>query len=176
MLCTSVSFSACKIGEWIVSELADDLVERRAQIRQEREDRIYAIPTEVDYDYAVFDNCFLHVVIDGKRYIDGAYTNSIPADLVKDMGADYIVGIDLSTRDTKPSLISKFFPTYKSKIDEPWEKGYKFSDLVIHPDLNGFMAYEFWKANEMYDIGYHQALQYIPQIKSDIERLSFSKK
>lgn len=118
---------------------------------------------------------FKPVVIDGKRYIDGAYTNSIPADLVREMGADYIVGIDLSTRDSKPSLITKFFPTYKSNVKEPWEKGYKESDVILHPDLNGFMAYEFWKANEMYDIGYHQAISYIPRIKSDIERLSSNK-
>mgnify|MGYP007037174453 CR=1 FL=1 len=30
---------------------------------------------------------------------------------LKEMGADYVVGIDLSTQDAKPSLLKKFFPT-----------------------------------------------------------------
>ena len=119
---------------------------------------------------------FKPVVIDGVRYIDGAYTNSIPADLVKGMGADYVVGIDLSTQDAKPSLLKKFFPTYKSGVKEPWAKGYQFSDTMLHPDLNDFTSIAFWRGNEMYDIGYQHALSFIPKIKQDIENLTYKKK
>ena len=101
----------------------------------------------------------------GKNYIDGAFTNSIPADLVKEMGADYVVGIDLSTRDTKSSLLSKIFPTYKTDVKEPWAKGYQFSDTMLHPDLKGYSAIAFWHGDEMYDIGYNHALSFIPKIK-----------
>ena len=112
---------------------------------------------------------FKPVIIDGVRYIDGAFCNSIPADLVRQMGADYVVGIDLSVREAKSGLINKIFPTYKSKIEEPWKKGYENSDVVLHPDLKGFEAYEFWKGLQMYDIGYQEAIKYIPQIKNGIE-------
>ena len=119
---------------------------------------------------------FKPVVIDGVRYIDGAYTNSIPADLVKGMGADYIVGIDLSTRDAKPSLLKKFFPTYKSKVQEPWAKGYQYSDTMLHPDLNEFSSVAFWQGTKMYEIGYQHALSFMPKIKQDIENLKYKKK
>ena len=119
---------------------------------------------------------FKPVLIDGVRYVDGAFSNSIPADLVKQMGADYVVGIDLSTRDTKPSLLSKLFPTYKSDIKEPWAKGYQYSNTMLHPDLNGYSSVEFWHGNEMYDIGYHHALAFVDKIKEDIEKLTFKKK
>lgn len=118
---------------------------------------------------------FKPVVIDGERYIDGAYTNSIPADIVREMGADYVVGIDLSTQDTKPSLIKKFFPTYKSGAKEPWAKGYQFSDTMLHPNLNDFSSVAFWRGNEMYDIGYQHAISFIPKIKQDIENLKYKK-
>lgn len=117
---------------------------------------------------------FKPVIIDGVRYIDGAYTNSIPADLVREMGADYVVGIDLSVRESKQSLISKIFPVYKSKVEEPWKKGYDNSDVMLHPDLKGFESYEFWNGLKMYDIGYSEGLKYIPKIKSDLE--NFGKK
>lgn len=119
---------------------------------------------------------FKPVVIDNERYIDGAYVNSIPADLVKKMGADYIVGVDLSVRDVKPSVISKLFPTYESKVKEPWNKGYENSDLVIHPDLTGYKAYSFDGGDKMFDIGYQEGLKYVKQIKQEIESLKTSKR
>ena len=114
---------------------------------------------------------FKPVVIDGVRYVDGAFTNSIPADVVKELGADYVIGIDLSTRDAKPSLLSKLFPTYKSKVDEPWAKGYEFSNTMLHPDLRDFTAISFAQGSRIFDIGYQHALSFIPKIKEDIERL-----
>ena len=50
-------------------------------------------------------------VIDGERYIDGAFTNSVPSDVVRQMGADYVVAIDLSTRESKVGVLKKIFPT-----------------------------------------------------------------
>ncbi len=119
---------------------------------------------------------FKPVLIDGVRYVDGAFSNSIPADLVKEMGADYVVAIDLSTRESKPNLLTKLFPTYKASVKEPWAKGYQYSDTMLHPDLNGYSAIAFWHGNEMYDIGYNHALSFIPKIKKDIENLTFKKK
>ena len=113
---------------------------------------------------------FKPVIIDGVRYIDGAFTNSVPADLVRRMGADYVVGIDLSVRDAKPGMLSKIFPTYKSNVKEPWKKGYDNSDVMLHPDLKGFESYEFWNGLKIYDIGYQEAIKYIPTIKEGIEK------
>ena len=114
---------------------------------------------------------FKPVLIDGVRYVDGAFTNSVPADVVKNLGADYVVGIDLSTRDSKPSLLSKLFPTYKSKVSEPWAKGYEFSNTMLHPDLRDFTAISFSQGDMMFEIGYQHALSFISKIKEDIEKL-----
>lgn len=114
---------------------------------------------------------FKPVTIDGIKYIDGAFTNSIPADVVKGMGADYVVGIDLSTTKTKPSIVKKVFPSYKSQVEKPWEKGYEFSDVMLHPDLNGYTSVQFWRGDKMYEIGYQHALTQIDKIKSDLKKL-----
>lgn len=114
---------------------------------------------------------FKPAIIDGIRYVDGAFTNAIPSDLVKEMGADYVVGIDLSTQDSKGGILSKIFPTYQSKVENPLAKGYENSNTMLHPNLNGYSSVAFWKGVEMYDIGYHHALSFIPKIKEDIQRL-----
>lgn len=119
---------------------------------------------------------FKPVVIDGKRYIDGAFTNSLPADVVKKLGADYVISFDLSNHDSKPGLLSKIFPTYESKVKEPWKKGYENSDVVIHPDLTKYKPTSFWYGEEMYDIGYRATIEVIPKIKEDLEKLKSPKK
>ena len=113
---------------------------------------------------------FKPVEIDGKNYIDGAFTNSVPADVVKGLGADYIVGIDLSDHESKGSFLTRIFPTYKSKVERPWEKGYENADIILHPDLSGFTSLSFHQASAMYEIGYKCAIEQIPTIKSNLEK------
>ncbi len=119
---------------------------------------------------------FKPVVIGDKRYIDGAFTNSVPADLVMEMGADYVVGIDLANHEAKPNILSKIFPTYESKVKEPWSKGYKFSDVMLHPDLSDYTSLSFNSGAKMYDIGYNTAMEQMAKIKSDIQALKTKKK
>lgn len=115
---------------------------------------------------------FKPVIIDGKRYIDGAFANSVPADKVKEMGADYVVGIDLANHEAKSgSFLSKLFPTYEGKVKEPWAKGYQNSDTMIHPDLRDFAPTDIKYAHQMFEIGYMATLEQMPKILSDIENL-----
>ncbi len=119
---------------------------------------------------------FKSVEIDKREYVDGAFTNALPADVVKEMGSDYVIGVDISVkREGKNNILSKLFPTYKSKIEDPYEKGYKYSNIVLHPDLTGFSPLSFANGAEMYDIGYRCAIENMPQIKKDIEKLKRKK-
>ena len=118
---------------------------------------------------------FKPVEIDKKLYVDGAFTNSVPADVVKEMGADYAIGIDLSTPNSKKSIISKVFPTFKYKVDNPTEKGYKYSDVMLHPDLKGYSSLSFTQGAVMYDIGYKCAIEKIPQIRNDLQNIKKKK-
>lgn len=119
---------------------------------------------------------FKPVIVDGKRYIDGAFTNSVPADVVRELGADYVVGIDLSSHEKKQSVLNLIFPSYQGKVEKPWEKGYQYSDVMLHPDLKDFKSTSFSHGNEMFEIGYKSALEVIPKIKQDIENLKSKRK
>ncbi len=118
---------------------------------------------------------FRPVTIDGRLYVDGAYSNSIPADVVREMGADYVIGIDLSTPKVKEGIIAKFLPKYEQKVEDPKEKGYIFSDVVIHPDLREYKSTSFGSAEYMYDIGYECAKEHVEKIKLDLKRIRESK-
>ena len=112
---------------------------------------------------------FKPVVVEGKALIDGAFSNSVPADKVREMGADYIVGIDLSSHvKSGGGMLSMFFPTFKGGADEPWEKGYDNSDIMLHPDLSAYKSVSFSAANQMFEIGYACAVEKMSEIKSGI--------
>lgn len=119
---------------------------------------------------------FKPVDIDGVLYVDGAFTNSVPADVVKKMGADIVIGIDLRDRESKPSLLKRIFPNavYEGKEREPWKKGVEFSDVYLHPDLTGYTSTSFYAGLTMYDIGYETAMENMAIIKDKIAK--FSKK
>lgn len=114
---------------------------------------------------------FKPVIIDGKRYIDGAFTNSVPADVVKRKGADYIIGIDLSTKSSGKSLLNMIFPTFEGKVKEPWKKGYEFSNRIIHPNLNDFTSLSIKDGEAMYEIGYEAGKSVVKDILKDLEDL-----
>lgn len=112
---------------------------------------------------------FKPVIVDNQRLVDGAFTNSVPADVVKKMGADIVIGIDLSDHEAKPSALSKLFPTFESKVKEPWKKGYQFSDVMLHPNLSGYTSLSFQGGSKMFDIGYECATLAMPEIKNKIK-------
>lgn len=119
---------------------------------------------------------FKPVEIDGRKYIDGAFVNSVPADVVKGLGADIVIGIDLSTKNSQASLISKILPSFKGGVECPWEKGYKNSDIMLHPDLNDYKSTDYAAFAEMFDIGYDCAIKEMPRIKEVIANFNNKKR
>ena len=112
---------------------------------------------------------FKPVVVNGQRLVDGAFTNSVPSDVVRKMGADIVIGIDLSDHEAKPSALAKIFPTFESKVSKPWEKGYQYSDVMLHPDLKGYTSLSFQAGSKMFEIGYECATLAMSEIKNKIK-------
>ena len=119
---------------------------------------------------------FKPVVIDGVRYVDGAFSNSIPADAVKDMGADVVVGIDVlgplkPIKKKRLNLISTVFRMFEvvdcdltsrnEKVDTP--------NFFIVPDLGDANQFDFKNFEYIYQQGYKCGKEYAPKIKESLE-------
>lgn len=112
---------------------------------------------------------FKPVEVDGKSLIDGAFSNSVPADKAREMGADFIIGIDLSTHAKKSGgILSMLFPSFSGGAEEPWKQGYDNADIMLHPDLAAYKPVSFSAATEMFDIGYACAEKRMSEIKTAI--------
>lgn len=113
---------------------------------------------------------FKPVKVNGVMLIDGAFSNAIPADQVKLMGADYIVGIDLSAvkSEEKPSILAELFPNNRFNNGDTSKKGYDNSNVMLMPDLSNYKATSIGKLDEMYEIGYQTAIENMEKIKQGI--------
>ena len=99
--------------------------------------------------------------IGGEVYVDGAFLNSVPANLVAQMGAEQILSVNLTYG--KPfnygnkNALDKFYPKNKVPYAEITKDCYMYSNLVLEPDLREYKAFSFTNFNELFDIGYNVA-------------------
>jgi NTE family protein len=93
---------------------------------------------------------FKPVRINNRRLIDGGAMNNLPVDVVRDMGADIVIAIDL-TQNKHPDHEEKGIKTGIGMIDwianRPditlYNKNREDADIYINPDLQEFTAASF---------------------------------
>ena len=123
---------------------------------------------EVDFDYGnvakvVSGSCavpgiFSPVPYEGMHLIDGGLRNNVPADVVKDMGANVVFAIDVNhlrgsgtdSLSTISVLSSTIGIIMQSKIDKTME----VADLIFEPSLENFSPLKFEEIDKMIEIGY----------------------
>ncbi len=85
----------------------------------------------------------------GKYMIDGGTVNNFPADHIKELGADLIIGIDVQTTfsDTvsDPTLLKVLEKTGMYVNAKTTKEREKLCDLIIKPNMKGFSVTSFEK-------------------------------
>jgi len=119
---------------------------------------------------------FKSVVVGGRNLADGAFTDAIPSDVARSLGADIVIGIDLSAKRVEgksKSLLSALLGSLsagmvrETELSDARTRGYDSADLIIAPDLSLFHATDLsassWDA--MFDLGYAEAKKHMGEIK-----------
>ncbi|MCK4523455.1 patatin-like phospholipase family protein, partial [candidate division WOR-3 bacterium] len=117
---------------------------------------------------------FKPVEYEDKILLDGGIYNNLPVKITADsFNLDYIISVDVSTHKTVLS---------SDNIDI-LDIGFSMMDLItkginadtmeeygtyIHPDVNAFFGYEFYKVKELIDLGYNEAIKHIQKMKNEI--------
>ena len=108
---------------------------------------------------------FAPVRIDGRLLVDGGMANNLPVSVVRDMGADLVIAVDISTpllsEEQLTSVLSiteqlTGFLTRRSTELQIASLGP--GDLLIVPDLGTFSSSDFQRAAEIVGKGYEAAL------------------
>ncbi|MGA9211219.1 patatin-like phospholipase family protein [Kaistella sp.] len=104
------------------------------------------------------------VKIGDSLYIDGAMTINYPSKPLKDKGIDIVIGVDLSqglaSRKDLQSAISILNQVIDFGIQKETKIQYKYTDINIHPNLEGTGATSYDAKRAILDSGYVAAQKY----------------
>jgi NTE family protein len=115
---------------------------------------------------------FAPVEIDGKLLVDGLVSNNVPVDVVRDMGADIVIVVDVGSglykRDEIKGVLDVVAQLTNILSDRNVEQQLatlKPTDILIRPALGKMSAGDFNKAKEGIDKGEQAAQAMIPELK-----------
>ena len=84
---------------------------------------------------------------DGMILMDGGMINNYPAEIARKMGADVIIGVDISSPSDGEQQISSLLDILSHVLDLVGEKSYEHgvaqTDLYIRPDISGYNMLSF---------------------------------
>lgn len=99
---------------------------------------------------------------------DGGLQNTIPADIPRYFGCDYVVAVDCHKERTYGTNSQKLFDVLSCSIRILMKsnavKGYVNADVVIAPETKRFKATKTEGVDEMVEEGYRAAIDAMPEI------------
>lgn len=122
---------------------------------------------------------FAPVEMDGHLLVDGGIVNNLPMDVVREMGADRLIVVELNADFKKKdelqnplSVSGQIISLLLAQNSAIQKKTLTKKDVLIEPNLKGYSAVDFGKAAELIKLGEEAARKVVPQLK----RLSVSEK
>ncbi|WP_199103609.1 patatin-like phospholipase family protein [Aquitalea sp. ASV11] len=122
---------------------------------------------------ASIPNVFLPVVIGGKRYVDGGLVSPVPVSAAREMGADFVIAVDISAKP-KPGKATGLF----SMLDQSFNimsgptlaAELKQADVVVRPNVLNIGSADFEARHQAILEGEKAAQQLIPLIRSRLQQ------
>ena len=122
---------------------------------------------------------FSAVEFEDKVLFDGGLQNTIPADVLRKLGCDAVVSIDINSTRGNGTTSKKYIDLLMTSIGVMMKsnaiKGYLNSDIMIKPDLQRFSASKTDGMLEMIEEGYKATKAMMPQIKDLFRRKKLKK-
>ena len=116
-----------------------------------------------------YPGLFLPVEYRNHFLVDGFLTESVPAEAVREMGADLVIAVHLEPGliSTKPrntiEVISRSFSIIQGIITQPWRNEV---DVLLEPDVHHVLWDEFSKTPQLVAAGEEAARAALPKIRS----------
>ncbi|MBQ7453336.1 MAG: patatin-like phospholipase family protein [Clostridia bacterium] len=114
---------------------------------------------------------FKPVVYDGMHLVDGGLANNVPADAVREMGANVVIAIDVNPNRGKGTeslkLISVLSKTVGLMMQNTINTKLKCADIVIVPPLGEYSSSKLGgtdEIKEMIQIGYDAVMEHKDEI------------
>ncbi len=109
------------------------------------------------------------IEINGRLLCDGGISNNLPIDVVQDMGAEYVIGVDVFRHAPKwPRLgpLGRGLAAVEIMVEN--SGGLEGADVLIAPELSGKTYMRFDKRQELIALGEQATLAHMPTIRADL--------
>jgi len=91
--------------------------------------------------------------LEGRLLVDGGLLNDVPTDVVGDMGADRVIGVDLNADRIVPkrpeNLIEIFYRSLNILIYNSAQRARRAADVMVVPRLEGFSYHDLGALDEL---------------------------
>lgn len=121
---------------------------------------------------------FTPIRIDNRLLVDGGMVRNLPAEDVKNMGADIVIGVDVSYTLLPVEELQSFldiitqslsFVEAKSRV-----KQHELCDILIEPNLEGYDTFSFTQVKNIIDRGEQAARAALPQLQALVDSLGMA--
>ena len=123
---------------------------------------------------------FVPVAFEDKLLVDGGLQNTIPSDIPKMFGCDYVISVDVNSTRTygtdSTKILDVLLASTRILMKNTPIKGYFHSDCMLAPDAARFRATKLDGYMEMVDEGYKCAKQHMDEILAIFARKPVKKK
>jgi NTE family protein len=105
---------------------------------------------------------FTPVNYDEWLLVDGGVLNNVPADVVKQMGADIVIAVNVGAdpveeEKAQQSLFALLGRTIDTMMTTGVRTALKSADLIVDPDLKGLNSLDWRRSDDLADRGYQAA-------------------
>jgi len=117
---------------------------------------------------------FEPVAIGQKHYVDGGVVSPVPVDAARQLGADYVIAVDISTKvngKNPGSLLGTVNQSITIMGQKLGQQELARANIVIRPSVNDIGAADFDQRNNAILEGERAALAVMPQIKAQLAKL-----
>jgi NTE family protein len=122
---------------------------------------------------ASIPNVFLPVVIGGKRYVDGGLVSPVPVSAAREMGADFVIAVDISAKPKAgkaTGLFSMLDQSFNIMSGPTLAAELKQADVVVRPNVLNIGSADFEARHQAILEGEKAAQQLIPLIRSRLQQ------
>lgn len=115
---------------------------------------------------------FQPVTINGRTYVDGGLVAPVPVRFTRDMGADFVIAVNISTQADVQATVSSLdviMQTFSIMGQRINQYELKDADIVIVPALGKMASNDFAGRNQAILAGEQAAAQVMAQIKQKLE-------
>lgn len=106
----------------------------------------------------------------GRLLVDGGLVNDVPTDVVKTMGADVVIGVDLNadrvTNRRPENVIEVFFRSLNILIHNSAQRARRVADIMVVPRLEGFAYHDLGRLDELIVEGERALREQIGKVKN----------